>query len=131
MNVFLKNGIKIDYSVRRDRFSLAQKNEWLSITPSVFALLVTTARYEIESNRVEVYNNGTCIEITNVLGNIKITNGTPGIATSVVIDAPTMRCLVMKFEEIIDLAVNCRKKLLQSIPHLDKGRNDSSENATL
>ena len=62
MNVFSKNGFKIEYTMRMDRFSASKDNECISFSPKMFAVIVAIARTETKSERTIVNQHGSHFE---------------------------------------------------------------------
>ena len=102
MNVFSKNGLKIDYTVRLDRFSLSRGNEWVSLSPTVLASIVTVAQCKSESERIKVQQNGSFIEIIKLLDNFMVSFTSKNFTSSLTLESDVVKCLAQSYENILE-----------------------------
>ena len=117
LNLFSKNGLRIDYTVRLDRFSLSRGNEWISLSPSVLAILVTVARCKSESEIIKIQQNGSFIEIIKLLDNFIVSFTNKNLTSSLVLESDVVKCLEQSYENILERVSN-HKKVRQPVQRL-------------
>ena len=126
MNVFSKNGLKIEYTMRMDRFSASKDNEWISFSPTVFAIIVTIARSESKSERITVNQHGSYIEIIKVLNNFMVSFTSKNLTSSLTLESESVECLVESYENILERVSN-HKKVRQPFQRQNQRNNKSGE----
>ena len=126
MNVFSKNGLKIDYTTRMDRFSASKDNEWISFSPTVFAIIVTIARSESKSERITVNQHGSYIEIIKVLNNFMVSFTSKNLTSSLTLESESVKCLAESYENILEKVSN-HKKVRQPFQRQNQRNNKSGE----
>ena len=126
MNVFSKNGFKVDYTVRMDRFSASKDNEWISFSPTVLAIIVTVARSESKSERITVNQHGSHIEIIKVLDNFMVSFTSKNLTSSLTLESDIVKCLAQSYENILE-SVSRHKKVRQPIQRQNQRKNRSGE----
>ena len=109
MNVFSKNGLKIDYT-----FSARKDDEWISFSPTVLAVVVAIARSKTRSERIIVHQNGSQSEVTKVLDNFMISFTSKEITSSLTIECEIVNSLVTSFDNIME-TVNKQKEVKKPI----------------
>ena len=126
MNVFSKNGFKVEYTVRMDRFSASKENEWISFSPTVFAIIVTIARSESKSERITVNQHGSYIEIIKVLDNFMVSFTSKNLTSSLILESDIVKCLAQSYENILERVSN-HKKVRQPFQRQNQRKNRSGE----
>ena len=126
MNVFSKNGLKIDYTTRMDRFSASKDNEWISFSPTVFAIIVTIARSESKSERITVNQHGSYIEIIKILNNFMVSFTSKNLTSSLTLESESVKCLAESYENILEKVSN-HKKVRQPFQRQNQRNNKSGE----
>ena len=126
MNVFSKNGLKIDYTTRMDRFSASKDNEWISFSPTVFAIIVTIARSESKSERITVNQHGSYIEIIKILNNFMLSFTSKNLTSSLTLESESVKCLAESYENILEKVSN-HKKVRQPFQRQNQRNNKSGE----
>ena len=126
MNVFSKNGFKVEYTVRMDRFSASKENEWISFSPTVFAIIVTIARSESKTERITVNQHGSYIEIIKVLNNFMVSFTSKNLTSSLTLESESVKCLAESYENILEKVSN-HKKVRQPFQRQNQRNNKSGE----
>ena len=126
MNVFSKNGFKVDYTMRMDRFSASKENEWISFSPTVFAIIVTIARSESKSERITVNQHGSYIEIIKILNNFMLSFTSKNLTSSLTLESESVKCLAESYENILEKVSN-HKKVRQPFQRQNQRNNKSGE----
>ena len=126
MNVFSKNGLKIDYTTRMGRFSASKDNEWISFSPSVLAVVVAIARSRIRSERVIVNEEESRIEVIKVLGNFMICVKSKDTTSSLTIECDIVNSLVSSFNNIME-AVEKQNEVRKPIEKQNQRKNNTGE----
>ena len=126
MNVFSKNGFKVEYTVRMDRFSASKENEWISFSPTVFAIIVTITRSESKSERITVNQHGSYIEIIKVLDNFMVSFTSKNLTSSLILESDIVKCLAQSYENILERVSN-HKKVRQPFQRQNQRNNKSGE----
>ena len=126
MNVFSKNGFKVDYTMRMDRFSASKENEWISFSPTVFAIIVTIARSESKTERITVNQHGSYIEIIKVLNNFMVSFTSKNLTSSLTLESESVKCLAESYENILEKVSN-HKKVRQPFQRQNQRNNKSGE----
>ena len=109
MNVFSKNVLKIEYTMRIDRFSASKDNEWNSFSPTVLAFIVMIARGESKSERVTVNQHRSYIKIIKVLNNFMISFTSKDFTSSLTLESESVKCLAESYENILERVSNYKK----------------------
>ena len=126
MNVFSKNGLKIDYTTRMGRFSASKDNEWISFSPTVLAVVVAIARSRIRSERVIVNEEESRIEVIKVLGNFMICVKSKDTTSSLTIECDIVNSLVSSFNNIME-AVEKQNEVRKPIEKQNQRKNNTGE----
>ena len=126
MNVFSKNGLKIDYTTRMGRFSASKDNEWISFSPTVLAVVVAIARSRIRSERVIVNEEESRIEVIKVLGNFMICVKSKDTTSSLTIECDIVNSLVSSFNNIME-AVKKQNEVSKPIEKQNQRKNNTGE----
>ena len=126
MNVFSKNGLKIDYTTRMGRFSASKDNEWISFSPTVLAVVVAIARSRIRSERVIVNEEESRIEVIKVLGNFMISVKSKDTTSSLTIECDIVNSLVSSFNNIME-AVEKQNEVRKPIEKQNQRKNNTGE----
>ena len=105
MNVFSKNGFKIEYTMR------------ISFSPTVFVVSVTIVRIDSKSKRIIVNQQGSYIEIIKVLDNFMVSFTSKSLTSSLTLESEIVKCLAESYENILE-SVSSHKKVKQ--PFRDK-----------
>ena len=106
MNVFSKNGLKIEYTVRMGRFSVSKDNEWISFSPTVLTVVVAIARTQTRSERVIVNEQECHIEVIKVLGNFMVSVKSKDTTSSLTIECDVVNSLASSFNNIMEAVKN-------------------------
>ena len=93
MNVLITEGIKIDYSVHLDRFSISANNEWISVSTTGFELLNAVSFSKNEFERFVIQQSGSEIEIIKLLENYLLTFRSKTLTTTQVLTRTVMKIL--------------------------------------
>ena len=120
MNVLTKDNVRVDFSYRLNRFSITKENEFLSLSPSSFQLLVTISRLETEYEQISVRQHGSKIEIIKLLNNFLITFMSKTITSSVSLPGYIVESISTNYENILDFVK------IQKINHPAKGTGTPS-----
>ena len=102
MNVLTTEGLKIDYSVHLDRFSIIVNNEWISISKTAFELLNAISFSKNEFERVVIQQSGSEIEIIKLLENYLLTFRSKTLTTNQVLTKTVMEILNENHDRIIN-----------------------------
>ena len=124
MNVFSRNAFKIEYNKRMDSFSASKDNEWISFSPTVFAVIVAIARAESKSERIIVNQHGSHIEVVKDLDNFMIFFTSKNLTSSLTLESEIVKCLAEKYENILERVSN-HKKVRQSLQRQNQRKNKS------
>ena len=108
MNVFLREGVRIDFNRKLNRFSITRDKEFISITPTVFQLLVTLANSESEYDRVSIQQNGSMAEIIKLASNYLLTFTSKGLSSSVLLYGHILDLISINFNKIMNM-IKCEK----------------------
>ena len=120
MNVYTRDNVRVDFSYRLNRFSITKENEFLSLSPSSFQLLVTISRLDTEYEQITVRQHGSKIEIIKLLNNFLITFMSKTITSSVSLPGHIMESISTNYENILDFVK------IQKIKHPAKGTGTPS-----
>ena len=83
MNIFKKDGVRIDFSSRLNRFSISQNTEWISLSPTTFHLLLCLLQSDSNYEKVRVQQNGSEVEILKLNENYLLTFTSRSINSSI------------------------------------------------
>ena len=83
MNIFKKDGVRIDFSSRLNRFSISQNTEWISLSPTTFHLLLCLLQTDSNYERVRIQQNGSEVEILKLNENYLLTFSSRSINSSI------------------------------------------------
>ena len=92
-----------------DRFSASKENEWISFSPTVFAIIVTIARSESKSERITVNQHGSYIEIIKILNNFMLSFTSKNLTSSLTLESESVKCLAESYENILEKVSNHKK----------------------
>ena len=109
-----------------DRFSASKENEWISFSPTVFAIIVTIARSESKSERITVNQHGSYIEIIKVLDNFMVSFTSKNLTSSLILESDIVKCLAQSYENILERVSN-HKKVRQPFQRQNQRKNRSGE----
>ena len=126
MNVFYKNGLKIEYTTRMGRFCASNDNECISFSPTVLAVVVAIARSETRSERVVVNEQGSHIGVIKVLGNFMISVTSKDSTSSLTIECDIVNSLVSSFNNIME-AVKKQNEVRKPIEKQNQKKNKFGE----
>ena len=83
-----------------DRYSLSKGNEWISLPPAVFAIIITIARSKIDHVRNAVNMNGLVIEVIKILDNFLIVYTSKTRSASIIIEGDVMSSVIEIYDDI-------------------------------
>ena len=121
MNVFMKDGVRIDFNQKMNRFSITKDKEFLSISPTVFMLLVTLADSESDYERISIQQNGSLVEIIKLVNNYLLTFTCKSLSSSLILPGHILVLIAANYTNMIGLIKfekNTQKR--QNITHQAK-----------
>ena len=126
MNVFSKNGVRIDYAARMDRFSISTGNGWISVSPTVFSVLVAIALDQNRHVKIKVQMNGVRNEIIKVSSTYMISYASRSTNSTISIHEEVMSSIVQDYDTIMDVTTN-HKKVKSFTPKSKLGADRNSK----
>ena len=111
MNLLAKEDIKIDFSARLNRFSISKKDEWISISPCTFKMLVSLIDVDSDYERIKIFQNGSEVEIVKLYCNYVLSFNCKSIRTSIVLPSMIMEYISQNFKSINEKVLNYKSNL--------------------
>ena len=111
MNVFSKEDVKIDFSARLNRFSISKKDEWISISPCAFKMMVALTDVGSDYERINVHQNGSEVEILKLYSNYVLTFNCKSIRSSIVLPSTIIQSISQNYKNINDKLLNYKSNL--------------------
>ena len=111
MNIFKKDGVRIDFSSRLNRFSISQNTEWISLSPTTFHLLLCLLQTDSNYERVRIQQNGSEVEILKLNENYLLTFSSRSINSSISLKKSILESISTNYDR------NTIKKI-KDYPHI-------------
>ena len=104
VNVFTRDGVKIDFSSRFKRFSILFKKEWISISKTTLDLLRVVTKPDSDFENLSIRQNGSSIGIMKILDNFLITyKRNTALPSSIVLSASVMGAIEENYDRMMDM----------------------------
>ena len=101
MNIYKKDGISIDFSVRLNRFSVSQNTEWISLSPTTFHLLLCLLQTDSNYERVKTLQKGSEVEILKLYENYLVTFTSRTINSSITLKKNILESISTNYDRNI------------------------------
>ena len=101
MNIYKKDGISIDFSVRLNRFSVSQNTEWISLSPTTFHLLLCLLQTDSNYERVKTLQKGSEVEILKLYENYLVTFTSRTISSSITLKKNILESISTNYDRNI------------------------------